>query len=226
VILLDYSLQTLVILPIALGLLGFIEPCTIGGHLVFLDTQKERSKAAKIKAVVIFLLTRSVVAGLFGALITFLGQSLISFQTGIWLVFGLIYLAVGVLFLTGKAGAMKHRIDLAPTAWKTAQNPFYLGLAFGLNIPACAAPILFGLLGLAATTGSVLAGFGMMFLFGLFLSLPLVPFALSPRLSRHLESVAQKLKKTRWIIGVVFIALGLWSIWFGLYVDPKDWSGA
>jgi len=53
----------------------------------------------------------------------------------------------------------------------------------------------------------------------------LAPFALSPRLSRHLESVAQKIKKTRWIIGVVFIALGLWSIWFGLYVDPKDWSG-
>jgi len=153
---LDYSLQTLVILPIALGLLGFIEPCTIGGHLVFLDTQKERPEAAKIKAVVIFLLTRSVVAGLFGALITFLGQGLISFQTGIWLVFGLIYLAIGVLFLTGKAGAIKHRIDLAPAAWKTAQNPFYLGLAFGFNIPACAAPILFGLLGLATTTGSVL----------------------------------------------------------------------
>jgi len=222
---LEYSLQTLAVLPIALGLLGFIEPCTIGGHLVFLDTQKERSKIAKIKAVVIFLLTRSFVAGLFGALIMFLGQSLISLQTGIWLVFGLIYFAIGVLFLAGKAGLIKHRIDFAPAAWKTAQNPFYLGLAFGFNIPACAAPILFGLLGLAATTGSVLAGFGMMFLFGLFLSLPLVPFAFVPRLSRHLERLAQKLRKTGWVIGVVFIALGIWSIWFGLYVDPVDWSG-
>ena len=221
----DYSLQTLVILPIALGLLGFIEPCTIGGHLVFLDTQKERSKIAKIKAVVIFLLVRSFVAGLFGALITFLGQSLISLQTGIWLVFGLIYFAIGLLFLAGKAGMIKQRIDFAPAAWKIAQNPFYLGLAFGFNIPACAAPILFGLLGLAATTGSVLAGFGMMFLFGLFLSLPLVPFAFFPRLSRHLERLAQKLKKTGWVIGVVFIALGIWSIWFGLFVDPVDWSG-
>ena len=220
----DYSLQTLFILPIALGLLGFIEPCTIGGHLVFLNTQNERSEAEKIKAVVIFLLTRSFVAGLFGALITFLGQSLISLQTGIWLAFGLIYLAMGFIFLSGNAGIIKHRIDLAPAAWKTAQNPFYLGLAFGLNIPACAAPILFGLLGLAATTGSVLAGFGMMFLFGLFLSLPLVPFALIPGLSKYLERLSGKLKNTRWIVGVVFIGLGLWSIWFGLNVDPVDWS--
>ena len=171
-----------------------------------------------------FLLTRSLVAGVFGALITFAGQNLIALQTGMWLVFGLIYLAMGLLFLTGNAGLFKHRIELAPAAWKTAQNPFYLGLAFGFNIPACAAPILFGLLGLAATTGSILAGFGMMFLFGLFLSLPLVPFALIPRLSQHLEKLAQKLKKTRWIIGVVFVALGIWSIWFGLYVDPVDWS--
>lgn len=32
----EISFQTLVLLPVGLGLLGFIEPCTIGGHLLFL----------------------------------------------------------------------------------------------------------------------------------------------------------------------------------------------
>ncbi|MCJ8322426.1 MAG: sulfite exporter TauE/SafE family protein [Rhizobiales bacterium] len=221
----EFSVETLVIFPIALGLLGFIEPCTIGGHLLFLDTQKQRSTAEKSQAVLVFLVTRSLMAGLFGALITLLGQKLISVQTGIWLFFGLFYVAIGLFFLSGKAGWVKRRIDFAPAKWKTAKSPFVLGLAFGFNIPACAAPILFGLLGLAATTGSVMAGFGMMFLFGLFLSLPLLPFALIPSLARHLDRFAQKLIQMRWIIALVFIGLGLWSIWFGLYVDPKDWSG-
>lgn len=220
----EFSLQTLFVIPILLGLLGFVEPCTIGGHLVFLNSQKNRSRMAKTKAVFVFVITRSLMAGLFGALITFAGQNLISLQTGLWLFFGMIYVTLGLFFMSGKGGWVKQRIDFAPKAWKTAQNPLVLGLAFGFNIPACAAPILFGLLGLAATTGSVMAGFFMMFLFGLFLSLPLVPFVLVPALSTRLNRLAVKLQTMRWIIGAVFIALGLWSIWFGLYVNPEDWS--
>ncbi len=221
----ELSLQSLILLPIGLGLLGFIEPCTIGGHLLFLDTQKDRSIHEKTKAVVAFITARSIVAGMFGALISFLGQQLIDMQTGIWLIFGLIYLGVGIAFLIGKAGLIKKKMDLAPTAWKRAQNPVILGLAFGLNIPACAAPILFGLLGLAATTGTIIAGFAMMFLFGLFLSLPLAVFAIVPKLAGGLDKLAHRLIQARWIIGIVFVALGVWSIWFGLYVDPANWAG-
>ncbi len=221
----DLPLQILILLPIGLGLLGFIEPCTIGGHLLFLDSQKSRSQPEKISAVLIFVAMRSLVAGLFGGLIAFAGQWLIGVQTGIWLVFGSIYLAVGLAFFAGKAGLVKQRIELAPDAWKRVQNPVVLGLAFGLNIPACAAPILFGLLGLAAATGTVFVGFFMMFLFGLFLSLPLVFFAFIPRLAGTLDRLAVKLTGMGWVLGGVFVLLGLWSIWFGLYVDPANWVG-
>lgn len=221
----DIPLQTLILLPIGLGLLGFIEPCTIGGHLLFLDSQKRRSAPGKISAVLVFVAVRSLVAGLFGALTAFAGQRLIGVQTGIWLVFGSLYLVVGLSFIAGRAGLVKHRIELAPATWKRAQNPVVLGLAFGLNIPACAAPILFGLLGLAAATGTVLTGFFMMFLFGLFLSLPLVFFAFIPRLAGTLDRLAVRLSGMGWVLGGVFILLGLWSIWFGLYVDPANWVG-
>lgn len=221
----EFTTLEFIFLPIGLGLLGFIEPCTIGGHLLFLETQADRSRREKLNAVLTFVATRALVSGLFGAVIAFLGQAIIGIQTSFWLVFGVIYSAIGIAFLIGRSGLIKHRISMAPAAWKRARNPIVLGLAFGLNIPACAAPIVFGLLGLAATTGTVTTGFLMMFLFGLFLSSPLALFAAVPRLASWLETLGTKMKRMRWLIGVVFVVLGLWSIWFGLYVDPINWSG-
>ncbi len=221
----DFTFQAVFLIPAGLGLLGFIEPCTIGGHLFFLDTQKNRSRAEKINAVLVFIGVRSVMAGMFGAFIAFLGQKLIDMQTGIWLIFGVIYLGAGLLFLSGKANLLKKRIDFAPATWKQAQNPVLMGLAFGLNIPACAAPVLFGLLGLAATTGTIFSGFAMMFIFGFFLSSPLLIFAIIPALAGRLDRMAHKLGKMRRFTGVIFVALGIWSIWFGLYVDPANWAG-
>ena len=221
----EFTLKTLVLLPVGLGLLGFVEPCTIGGHMLFLGTQDKRSQAEKIKAALVFIIARTFVAGMFGAVIAFLGHKLIGFQKGIWLVFGLIYLIVGIAYLVGRAGLFKKQIDLAPAAWKRARNPFMLGLAFGLNVPACAAPILFGLLGLAATTGNLVAGFFMMALFGLALSAPLLLFAVIPALAGKLDALGNRLKSMRWILGMVFVLLGVWSIWFGLYVDPAKWAG-
>ncbi len=221
----EFTILELVFLPIGLGLLGFVEPCTIGGHLLFLETQNGRSNRQKLNAVLAFVATRSLITGLFGALISFLGQKIVTAQTGIWLIFGIIYLAIGIAFLIGKTNFIKQRINFAPAAWKRARNPYILGLAFGLNIPACAAPILFGLLGLAASTGTVVTGFSMMFLFGLFLSSPIVVFAITPILAISLESLGEKMKRLQWLIGLIFTILGLWSIWFGLYVDPADWTG-
>lgn len=221
----DLNLYALVWLPLGLGLLGFIEPCTIGGHLIFLDTLATRPRVLRLVPVLIFAATRSLMTGLFGALMAALGQHLIAVQTGAWFVFGVIYLALGLTFLIEKSSQFRWNIDLIPHAWKRVQNPVALGLAFGLNIPACAAPVLFGLLGLAATAGTVLAGFVMMFLFGLALSLPLIAVAVAPALGDGLSKAGQWLKRRTWFTGLIFILLGVWSIWFGVYVDPADWSG-
>ena len=185
------------LLPVGLGLLGFIEPCTIGGHLLFIETQSSRSNREKMDAVLAFIATSSLVSGLVGGIIAFLGQKIIAAQTGIWLVFGIIYLLIGIALLVGRARFVKRGFSLSPTAWKRVQNPLVLGLAFGLNIPACAAPILFGLLALAATTGTVATGFAMMFLFGFFLSSPLALFAAVPKLAISLDALGRRMKQMR-----------------------------
>lgn len=60
--------------------------------------------------------------------------------------------------------------------------PAGLGLLFGLNVPACAAPLLLALLaGTAAAPGvTLLGGFVSLAVFGLALSLPLVVAVLIP----------------------------------------------
>ena len=221
----EFTFQAFILLPIGLGLLGFIEPCTVGSHLLFLGTQETRSRSDKIRAAVIFVSARTMVAGLARALIAVLGHSVISLQTGFWLVFGMIYLAIGLMYLSGRSSLIKQHIDLSPANWKRASNPLVLGLAFGLNIPACAAPIMFGLLGLAATKGTFAAGFTMMALFGLALSAPLLVIAVQPKLVPCLNRLSQMLKHMRLVLGLIFVLLGIWSIWFGLYVDPVNWSG-
>lgn len=215
------------LLPLALGLglLGFIEPCTIGAHMLFLGAQRARPMRARLAAAVVFVLARIVVMGGFGGLIVMLGQRLIGAQTGLWLVFGLIYLVIGGLMLGGFGGRLSRRVRLSPDAWRTASSPLLQGAAFGLNIPACAAPILFALIGVATTAGSALTGFALMAAFALTLSLPLLPLSAWPVLARPLDLLADWLRPRRAVLGAIFIALGLWSVWFGLFVDPADWVG-
>lgn len=216
---------SLIPLAFGLGLLGFIEPCTIGAHMLFLGAQRARPMRERLGAAVIFVVARLIVMGGFGGLIVFLGQELIGAQTGFWLIFGLIYLVIGGLMLGGFESRLHRRIRLSPKTWRRASNPILQGVAFGLNIPACAAPILFALIGVATTTGSVLTGFSLMAVFALALSLPLLPLLAWPALARPLDRLAGWLRPRRAVLGVVFIALGLWSVWFGLLVDPADWAG-
>jgi len=213
-----------VALSFGLGLLGFVEPCTIGAHMLFLGAQRGRSRRQRVRMAAIFLAARVVVMGGFGGLIVVLGQRLIGVQTGAWLVFGAIYLGLGLGILVGWDRVFRRRIAIAPDRWKAASNPLVQGLAFGLNIPACAAPILFGLMGTATASGSAATGFLMMTVFAAALSLPLLPLSAEPRLAGWLDRLAKWLRSRRWVFAAIFVALGLWSIWFGLFVDPADWS--
>jgi cytochrome c-type biogenesis protein len=98
-----------------------------------------------------------------------------------------------------------------------------LGVLFGLNIPACAAPLLVALLGAAAADGAssrtLASGFGSLAAFGLALSLPLVVAVYFERARNALDRLAQLSRRVpRWT-GLLLIALGAWSVWFALFVS-------
>lgn len=221
----ELGLINLVVLPIGLGLLGFIEPCSIGSSLVFIKYLEGKSAAAKLAQVTAFTAARATFIGALGMLAVLVGATFLGFQRGAWVFLGVIYVVIGALYLMGRARGLM--ISLGPSLSRISglRGSAGLGLLFGLNIPACAAPLIFALLGMAAAGGiaggTLAAGFVSLGLFGLALSLPLVLAVLFDPARRLLDRVAGLSTRLPVWTGALLIVLGLWSIGFGLFVDIK-----
>ncbi len=108
--------------------------------------------------------------------------------------------------------------------WKIGSS-VGLGLLFAFNIPACAGPLIFALLGTAAASGAaggaIFNGFISLGIFGLALSLPLVVAVLFSPARHGLDWLAGLSRRLPFWTGLVLIALGLWSIGFGLFVSQR-----
>lgn len=211
-------------LPVGLGLFGFIEPCAIGSTLLFIKLMEGKSASVKMAQVALFAVTRALFIGLLGATAAFIGSAFLGFQRAGWLIFGLIYAAIGVLYLTGHVGWLMRSIGPRLASVGDFRTSALLGVVFGLNIPACAGPLLLALLAASAsgaTAGGVAGGFISLTLFGLALSLPLIIAVLFERARRMLDWLATLTRKApRWT-GLLLISIGLWSVWFGLFVTVK-----
>lgn len=219
----EAGLAGVIWLPILLGLFGFIEPCSIGSTLVMVKQMEGQPRKARIVQVIAFAGARAVFIGALGAVATAVGSVFLGFQKAAWVVLGVLYLTLGLLYLGGRAGALMRGFAPSLLRLRSTRGAFALGLVFGLNIPACAAPLLLALLGLAAAegvSGSALGtGFVSLALFGLALSLPLVVAVFIAAARRMLDRLAALSGRIpRWT-GVLFVLLGLWSIWFGLFVS-------
>ena len=219
----ELSLFTVFVLPVGLGLLGFIEPCSIGSTLVFIKYLEHRDAAAKIVQVGIFAVARALFTGVLGLAAVAVGTAFIGLQKGGWALLGALYAAIGVLFIAGRANLLMVSIGPALSRLSGAQGSAALGLVFGLNLPACAAPLILALLGAAAAGGAsglaFAAGFTSLALFGLALSAPLVLAVLFEPVRRLLDRLAGLSRRVPFWTGVVLLLLGLWSIRFALVAE-------
>jgi cytochrome c-type biogenesis protein len=220
------SVATLVALPLGLGLLGFVEPCTIGSSLLFIKYIEGRSRAGTLAEVGLFAITRALFFGALGIAAVALGTAFFGFQRAGWIALGALYAGFGATYLAGRAGALM--IAAGPSLSRVSElgGSAGLGVLFGLNIPACATPLLVALFGTAVAGGaggaSFARGFVSLALFGLALSLPLVLAVLVPAARRALDGIAGLSRPAPFWTGVVLIGLGLWSIGFGLFAStPK-----
>lgn len=214
----------LALLPIAFGLVGFIEPCSLGSTLIFVKSLEGRPAAAQLVQVSLFAMCRAVFIGALGASAVLVGSAFFGFQKAAWVALGALYVALGLLYLSGRIGWLTRSFGPGLGRLSTPGGSAALGVLFGLNIPACAAPLLLALLGAGAAAGarggSPLQGFVALGLFGLALSLPIVFAALFAPARRVLDWLASLSRRLpRWT-GVLLVALGAWSIWFGLFLEP------
>jgi cytochrome c-type biogenesis protein len=216
----------LVILPLVFGLIGFIEPCSLGSTLIFIKVIEGKRVATRIAQTFAFAAGRAAFIGLLGAIAVLVGTAFFGFQKAAWGILGLLYAALGIAYLTEWIGWFMRSFGPSLARISSTGGSAALGVAFGLNIPACAAPLLLALLGASAASGtrggSAWEGFLALALFGLALSLPLVLavfFAPARRVLDWLASLSRRLP--RWT-GALLVILGAWSIWFAFAVtiDP------
>ncbi|MGE3066904.1 MAG: cytochrome c biogenesis protein CcdA [Hyphomicrobiaceae bacterium] len=214
----------LVAIPAGLGLIGFVEPCSIGSSLVFVKYLEGKSAAAKLVETTLFAVTRAAFIGLLGVLAVVIGSVFLDLQRSAWLLLGAIFVALGFLLATGRARALMVTVGPSLKRLNGLKGSAGLGLLFGLNIPACAAPLLFALLAGAAASGNAtaLSGFVALAVFGFALSLPLVAVVLIPGARGLLDRFAALSGRYPVIAGLVLVALGAWSVGFGLFaiIDP------
>ena len=215
------NLLTLVVLPLGLGLLGFIEPCTIGSSLLFLYYLEGRTSSEKLTQTLVFTTTRAVFMGLLGVGAVAVGAAFVGFQKSAWAAMGVLYIALGIAYLTGHIDRMKRSFGASLGRLQGARGASALGLIFAFNIPACAGPLLVALLGAAAVTETTNfgRGFVMLSLFGLALSLPIVVAVYTERGRRLFDRIACYSGRVPKVIGGLFILLGAWSIRFTVVAE-------
>ncbi|MEO8836840.1 MAG: hypothetical protein ABI364_08875 [Caldimonas sp.] len=207
----ETGLTTLVLLPLGLGLFGFVEPCSIAPTLLFIKTVEGKAPAEKLTQVGVFTLTRAVFIGVLRVRAVLAGSAFLGVQRVAWFVLGTVYALLGLVYLAGRAGTLMTSLGPSLRRLADTRGAAALGMVFGLNIPACAAPLIFALLAAAAAsgaTGATLAtGFIGLALFGFF----------APA-RRLLDWVAGLSRRIPFWTGLLFLALGGWSIWFALFV--------
>lgn len=221
----EFSLMQWLLLPIGLGLFGFIEPCSIGASLLFVKSVEGKTTREKLAQVIVFALIRAVAMGLLGVAAVTLGALFLGFQKVAWMAFGIVYTVIGIFYLLGKSAVFQPMIGPHLSRFKSMNGSVALGLLFAFNIPACAAPLLIGLLGMLAATGASGAsyqhGFVGMALFGFALSLPILIVTMFPRTQKALDWLGGLSRRLpRWT-GILLIVLGLWSIYCGLFVTMR-----
>lgn len=215
------ELTTAFVLPLGLGLLAFIEPCAIGATLLFIKLVEGKPARVKLAQAVGFMLTRGLFIGLLGASAAWIGGTFFALQKAGWFVFGAVYFAIGLMYLTGHVRWLMRSVGPRLSRLGDFQSSVAMGLVFGLNIPACAAPLLVALLAATAagaTPGGVAGGFLSLSLYGIALSLPLVVAVLFAPARRAVDWLAGLSERVpRWT-GVLMMILGVLTIWFGLSV--------
>ena len=219
----EFGVFQLFVLPAGLGLFGFIEPCSIGSSLLLIKYLEDEGAAEKIRQTALFAATRALFIGLLGVAAVAVGAGFVAFQKAAWIVLGVLYALLGVLLLAGRAGALMVAIGPRIARLSGLRGSAGMGVIFGLNIPACAAPLLVALLGAAAATGAsgatLSAGFVSLGVFGFALSAPLVAAVFSARARRLLDWLAHQAGRSPKWTGAMLIVLGAWSIYFGLFVE-------
>jgi cytochrome c-type biogenesis protein len=205
------------------GLLSFLSPCVlplVPSYATFVtgmsldelrDLETARLRRNVMLHGLLFVLGFTAVFMLLGASATFLGSLMFYASRWVEIAGGVLLIAFG-LYLTGLL-----RLPGADREWRLhlSDKPVgYLGSAlvgvtFGAGWTPCIGPVLGGILTLAATTGSLSQGMGLLAVYSLGLAIPfLLALVLIERFLTTFQRIRSWLPWINRVSGVLLMGLG------------------
>lgn len=198
----------LILIPFLFGLVGFVEPCSLGINVLFLNYIHKFKRIKRVSETLIFTLARGFVLALIGLSAAFIGTKFIKIQTSLFVILGILYIILGILSIINMYKPIfGMKWDFSRFIKK--KTSLSLGLAFGLVIPACAIALVLALLGKTLLVGDLFGGFISLFVFGVTLSLPLVFICYFEKSTKIIQNIYNKAKRIPWLTGAILILIGI-----------------
>jgi uncharacterized protein len=162
----------LALLAFSAGMLSFLSPCCLPVLSAYFAHNVNSNRGEVLKNTIFFLLGLATVFSIFGMGATLIGSLFRENRLIFTQVAGAIIIAFGMLEIFGKGFSGLH-ISLRKNN-KTPIGSYIFGTVFAIGWSACIGPILASLLLLSATTGTILKGSGLLFIYTLGLGIPLI----------------------------------------------------
>jgi cytochrome c-type biogenesis protein len=201
------------------GIMSFVSPCTLPilpAYFAFAIASGRKQIALNT---LVFMLGLASVFSIMGAGASVIGRILRQNQSLIMLIGGALILIFGVMALMGRGftGVQKQQ-DEATVRNNSLGGSFLFGMTFAVGWSSCVGPILGTVLTMAGTTGSVIRGMMLLFIYALALGLPLIVvstfFGRADRQSllwRALRGKGWNVSVSVFLIGLIW-ALVIWRI--------------
>lgn len=200
------------------GVMSFVSPCTLPILPAYFAFAFQSGRKQIALNTLVFMLGLATVFSIMGAGASVIGRVLRQNQSLIMLLGGALVLVFGVMSLLGRGftGVQKQQEDVVQN--RTLGGSYLFGMTFAVGWSSCVGPILGTVLTMAGTTGSVMRGMMLLFIYALALGLPLVIistfFGRASRQSvmwRAMRGKGWNITASVFLIGLVW-ALAIWRI--------------
>ena len=218
------------------GALSVTSPCCLPllpgylGYLTGLSAEQGMGARRRVVAAAgLFVLGFTVVFAALGATASEVGDFLLQNRILLYQLAGIFIALMGLVILfSDRIGFLNRSANVAGhlrggSLWTAAP----LGAAFAITYTPCLGPILGAILTLAAASGSLPNGVGLLVIYSLGLGVPLVLLSLSvTRVHRLLSRARRGLAIARSVSGGVLIAMGILlvtNLWLPLMAPLLQW---
>jgi|694.fasta_scaffold00001_62 cytochrome c-type biogenesis protein len=196
------------------GLLSSLSPCVLSLlplNLAYIGTLDIEDKKAAFNKAAAFVLGASLVMGLLGAFSNFAFAVFSEFRSILYLIVGVIILFMALMVL----GLIKIPLPQLVTRMPKLP-PLFIGMLFALISSPCSSPVLFGILSMASTAGSVISSVLIMFFYALGYTAIIFFASVSVGLMKQLNWFKSNSLVVTRISAAILISAGLFYIFLAL----------